>query len=83
VIQLRFKRCRPPALTLNRQSYRHVDHITFENANIVDNFLAFWRETGRQRYGFLYGRYEPHPEVPLGIKAVVCAIYEPPQVHRC
>ena len=51
----------------------------FENATIVDNFLAFWRTTGRQRVGFLYGRYEIFPDVPLGIRAVVCAIYEPPQ----
>jgi len=71
--------CQPPALTLNRQTYRHVDNIMFENADIVDNFLTFWRTTGAQRMGYLYGRYEQFPEVPLGIKAVVCAIYEPPQ----
>jgi len=69
----------PSALTLARQSWRHVDAIVFENPQIVERFLGFWRQCGNQRGGWLYGRYEQYPEVPLGIKAVVCAIYEPPQ----
>lgn len=72
-------KCQPSAITLNRQLYRHVDNITFENASIVDNFLNYWRTTGNQRLGYLYGYYTAHESVPLGIKTNVVAIYEPPQ----
>lgn len=94
------------AITLNRQKFRHVDNIMFENRDIADRFLDYWRKSGNQRMGYLYGRYVPHKvshdsnqyqqymnnidytiidncfflqEVPLGIRAEVCAIYEPPQ----
>lgn len=54
----------------------------FENSELVERFLDYWRITGHQRIGFLYGRYEIHPDIPLGIRAVVAAIYEPPQVNK-
>jgi len=54
----------------------------FENPAICDEFLNYWRSTGKQRLGIMYGRYEPHKDIPLGIRAVVTAIYEPPQVNN-
>lgn len=54
----------------------------FENSNLVENFLNYWRTTGHQRIGYLYGKYEVHADVPLGIRATVVAIYEPPQVAK-
>ncbi|XP_037820384.1 nuclear protein localization protein 4 homolog isoform X1 [Lucilia sericata] len=72
-------KCQPSAITLNRQIYRHVDNVMFENTTIVERFLNYWRTTGHQRMGFLYGTYEVNTDVPLGIRAKVAAIYEPPQ----
>uniref|UniRef100_A0A665WUN1 Nuclear protein localization protein 4 homolog n=1 Tax=Echeneis naucrates TaxID=173247 RepID=A0A665WUN1_ECHNA len=72
-------KCQPSAITLNRQKYRHVDNIMFENHTIADRFLDFWRKTGSQRMGYLYGKYTEHKDIPLGIRAEVAAIYEPPQ----
>lgn len=72
-------KCQPSAITLNRQIYRHVDNVMFENTALVERFLNYWRTTGHQRLGYLYGTYEVNTAVPLGIRALVAAIYEPPQ----
>jgi nuclear protein localization protein 4 homolog len=72
-------KCQPSAITLNRQPYRHTDNVMFENPEIVERFLNYWRCTGHQRIGLLFGVYEVHNDVPLGIRARVAAIYEPPQ----
>ena len=57
-----------------------MDYIQFENPLLMERFLDYWRKTGSQRIGFMFGRYEHHKDVPLGIRAVVAAIYEPEQV---
>jgi nuclear protein localization family protein 4 len=73
-------KCQPSAITLARQTYRHIDNIMFEDGKIVDRFLNGWRKSGRQRIGFMYGHLEEYTDVPLGIKGVVSVIYEPPQI---
>lgn len=55
-------------LTFLIQVYRHVDSVMFENSNIVERFLSYWRSSGYQRMGLLYGNYEEHGDVPLGIR---------------
>eukprot|EP01006_Ploeotia_vitrea_P037538 TRINITY_DN66140_c3_g1_i1.p1 TRINITY_DN66140_c3_g1~~TRINITY_DN66140_c3_g1_i1.p1 ORF type:complete len:595 (-),score=272.20 TRINITY_DN66140_c3_g1_i1:789-2573(-) len=76
--------CAPPNAHLRLQKYRHCDDISFEDVRGVQQFYSEWVASGthQQRAGILFGRYietKPNKSQPSRVRALVQAIYTPPQ----
>ncbi|EEA07015.1 NPL4 family protein [Cryptosporidium muris RN66] len=75
----------PPSITLKHQVYRHVDHLEMMNLAEVTDFVKYWTcnlQLQKQRIGWMYGYYKEDNTYPMGIRAVMEAIYEPPQTNN-
>lgn len=48
----------------------------------VGRFIGHWEKSGclEQRMAHLYGYYSEDPNYPEGIRCVVEAVYDPPQI---
>jgi nuclear protein localization family protein 4 len=75
-------KCMPPNAILNRQTYRHVDYVSFMNKEQLDLFLKPWIDGlfNTQRMAYLFGYYAKDPNYKDGVRAIIETIYEPPQI---
>ena len=75
--------CIPQTAIMKRQPYRHVDYAEFMNVKEMNNFVVRWSQKHytMQRAGILYGYFAEDPNYPQGVRAIVEAIYEPPQIE--
>jgi len=73
-------KCLPQPDALHHQRFRYVDYVSFDNGNIIDNFLNSWRKSGGQRIGFLIGSLDTRGDAKFAVQTRVHAIYEPDQI---
>lgn len=71
--------CMPPSIAVKRQPYRHVDYAQFSNGAELQQLVQFWLKSQRQRAGLLLGYFAEDPVYEKGVRAVIEAVYEPPQ----
>ena len=59
-----------------------MDYAQFMNFKEVTNFVNEWVQNSfaKQKVGFLYGYYAEDPNYKGGVRAIIEAIYEPPQI---
>ena len=75
-------KCLPPGVVLGRQSYRHVDYVSFMNIEELNQFDQSWKKDSclKQRMAYLFGYYAEDPNYANGIRVIIEALYEPPQI---
>lgn len=73
----------PPSVSIKQQPYRHVDTLSVINVPEMENFIGYWHihllENAMQRVGWMYGYYLEDKNYDEGCRAIMEAIYEPPQ----
>eukprot|EP00929_Paragymnodinium_shiwhaense_P009953 TRINITY_DN114388_c0_g1_i1.p1 TRINITY_DN114388_c0_g1~~TRINITY_DN114388_c0_g1_i1.p1 ORF type:complete len:512 (+),score=144.59 TRINITY_DN114388_c0_g1_i1:161-1696(+) len=73
----------PPGVSLKQQPYRHIDNLSVMNVPEMEYFIGYWQnhllENAMQRVGWMYGYYLEDKNYDEGCRAVMEAIYEPPQ----
>lgn len=77
--KIRCVKCEEKDIYLTPQIFRMVDHIEFDDSVIVENFIKHWRDSKKQFFGILVGRYKSYDRSPLGLKAIVSGIWIPKQ----
>lgn len=75
-------KCLPPSVVLSRQPYRHIDFVSFMNMEELGMFDEAWKKDSclKQRIAYLFGYYAEDPNYSNGVRVVVEALYEPPQI---
>lgn len=71
--------CLPKNIVPKRQIYRHIDYSQIMNYDEISSFIRYWQDRLQKRVGYLFGYYSDEPSIEKGVRAVIEALYEPPQ----
>lgn len=72
----RCSKCMDKQITLVQQPYRYIDYVEFDSVFHFENLINDFKSSGRQQIGLILGKICDNPDIPLGKKAVVSAIWK-------